>query len=108
MKSKILKALDFFRFLDETGTISLTNIALMVVITKLALTQSFSMSEAAVLLPVIASYSIKRWSQRTHRQKKDVSTIAIADADKMRIEALANDVERMKVSMGFKDVFNNR
>lgn len=55
------KTLTFLRLTDSTGALSLTNIALIVVIVKVAIS-AFDYVGAATLIPVFAAYAHKRYS----------------------------------------------
>ena len=61
MKNKVLKTLAFFRLLDEAGQLSITNIAVILVLIKLGLTKTVDLGSAATLLTVISSYHFKRY-----------------------------------------------
>lgn len=54
------KLLNFFQLSDRGGNLSLTNIALIIVLIKIALAP-FDYTGAVILLPVIASYMHKRY-----------------------------------------------
>lgn len=97
LSSKWLRWADFVRLLDEQGQVSLTNLAMWVVLVKMALVASFSLSEAAILLPVIGSYSIKRYFQRRHRQSKDQATVTLASEAQAQLATLVAEVERLKL-----------
>lgn len=60
-KSSMLATGRFLRVLDEDNVISLTNLAVMLVIFKLAITPSLSMPEIGALLLGLFNYSYKRY-----------------------------------------------
>jgi len=90
--------LDFFRLIDETGSLSLSNIAMMVVITRIATTQNFSLAEAALLLPVIGAYSYKRFQQRRQRYGKEKSDASLATT----LSTMGEEIARLKLTVGYK------
>ena len=102
MKARILKALDFLRLLDEAGCLSLTNIAVMVVLVKVAMSQFPSFAELAALLTVLSTYTFKRYTQRKHRYSKEPKIEIAANLDRVKLDAMSNDLERLKLAAGFK------
>lgn len=54
------KILSFFNIVDRNGRLSLTNLALIIVLVKIIFSP-FDFSGAAILLPVLASYMQKRY-----------------------------------------------
>jgi len=104
MKRRLLKILDFVRLLDENGTLSLTNIAVIVVLVKLALDPALNYQAVAALLGVIGSYSFKRWTQRTERTSA-IIPVSGADLEKV-IEEIQDKVSKMELRAGFAE--NNR
>ena len=61
-----MKVLNFARLTDSNGDLSLTNIAMLIVLVKIALVPptQLSLSELALLLPVLLNYGVKRKAQR--------------------------------------------
>jgi hypothetical protein len=56
------RALIFFRLVDaHDGLISLTNVALIVVIVKLVLVKTPGLTELGTLLLALANYNAKKW-----------------------------------------------
>ena len=54
------KILQYLRINDEKGRISLTNIALMLILVKIAVVPVTTMKDIAALMTVVLSYQIKR------------------------------------------------
>ena len=54
------KILKYLRINDEKGRISLTNIALMLILVKIAVVPVTTMKDIAALMTVVLSYQIKR------------------------------------------------
>ena len=64
MKYKIIKGLAFLRLLDENAQLSLTNIAVIIVLFHMAFAPTLSLTEASTLLGVLGAYQFKRYVQR--------------------------------------------
>lgn len=60
---KLIRALQFFRVTDETGNLSLTNIALVVVLIHLVNRPELAVTDIATFAAAIASYQVKRYLQ---------------------------------------------
>lgn len=61
MKDKALNVLNFCRLIDEHGTLSLTNIAVIIVLGKVAIAPTTDLEGMAALLTAISAYNFKRW-----------------------------------------------
>lgn len=96
MRAKLLKFLDFFRLLDEDGVLSLTNIAVIIVLVKLAIEPSLDYTAVGALLTVIGSYTFKRYTQR----RKNAETVIPEDIPKA-IEELKAKVTQLQIKEGF-------
>lgn len=60
---KLIRTLQFFRVVDESGNLSLTNIALVVVLVSLVNRPELSVADIGSLVAAIAGYQFKRWMQ---------------------------------------------
>ena len=60
MLEKINKILQYLRINDEKGRVSLTNIALILILVKIAVVPATSMKDIAALMTVVLSYQVKR------------------------------------------------
>lgn len=58
---KLMKVLQFFRLVDENKQMSLTNIAVMVAIFKIAVTKASSMEDIGLLIVPMLGYAHKRY-----------------------------------------------
>lgn len=110
MTSKILKALDFIRLLDETGTLSLTNIAVIIVLWKVATASALDFMAVATLLTVLSTYSFKRFYQRRHRFAKESQPSAISNFQALnnQLAGLQQELETMRLAVGISGVKINR
>jgi len=100
MKARLLQIANFLRLLDEDGLASLSNIAVIVVLIKMAFSTSISLTEAAALLTVLGAYNFRHW---TRARGKDVSTAnakAFAEAYQALAERVATaETELSKVKL---------
>lgn len=95
--NKILKWLNLN---DREGNLSLTNISLIVVLVKIAISP-FDFTGAALLLPVIASYMQKRYeSNKVEKEVREKEVMQDLTPLLQEIELLkANQVEMNKVAL---------
>ena len=56
----LMKVGKFFRFIDNNNQLSITNIALMVVLIKLSLSPTTSLTETGTLLIALGNYAHKK------------------------------------------------
>jgi aspartate-semialdehyde dehydrogenase len=97
-----MKILSFLNLLDANHKLSLTNIALIVILTKIALSP-FDYAGAAILLPVLASYMHKRYTtakatatEKAQESAQISSLIAQMDAFKADHEETAKTLAETK------------
>lgn len=57
----VIKFLQFFRLVDADGLLSLTNIALIIGMYKIAVTQGTNLNDAGLLVAVLLNYAHKRF-----------------------------------------------
>jgi hypothetical protein len=102
MHPKILSALNFVRLIDENGTMSISNIAVLVVLTKVAIEPHLDFATIAGLLTVVGNYSFKSYTRRSK------PTLVVAPTmDSAIFDGVKADVERIKLAMGFRNVTND-
>lgn len=82
----IKKALKFLNLVDRSGNLSITNIAVIVCITKIAMAPEFSMAEIGALLVSLMNYAHKR----VETAKLDKSDLSIME------EKIRDVVEKLK------------
>jgi len=78
---KFIRAFEFIRLLDKEGNISLTNVALVVALVKIALMPAIALPELAAFLGTVAAYQVRRAITMTPVNAADENA-AIADAVK--------------------------
>lgn len=59
--SLIKRALKYLRINDDNNMVSLTNLAMILILYKIAVTAASSMEDIGLLLAVLSSYQAKRW-----------------------------------------------
>lgn len=110
----IKNALSFLRIIDpHDGQISLTNVALIVVLIKIAASASFSMVDAGALFVTLLSYQGKKIINKD----KEEDTVKIEDAvrsatDAMtvvgdlikKVDELSSKVTQQQMTLGIKDL----
>lgn len=108
------KILTFLRIVDpHDGLISLTNVALLVVLVKIAFAASFSIVEAGALFVTLLSYQGKKLINKDAQE----DTVKIEDAvrsatDAMtvvgdlikKVDDLTSKVTQQQISLGIKDL----
>ena len=104
MRQKLLKALDFLRLLDENGVLSITNLAVILILIKITLAAQVNFAEMGALLTVISGYQFKHYFRRQYAQSKEPKIEVVTSLDKVKLDMLNNDVERLKLAAGFKNV----
>lgn len=85
----------FFRLLDDNNVVSLTNIALMIVIGKLAITPSMAIPEIGALMLGVLNYSYKRYIR--HKEPKPE---VMAKKQKSEIKELRDVTDSLKDKIG--------
>lgn len=94
MKDKAKRALAFLRLLDENGQLSITNISVMVVIIKVAVSPELDLPGIAALLTVISGYNFKRYTQ------KPKESVALEDDVDARLTAIEESVTSLVMRAG--------
>lgn len=108
------KVLSFLRIIDpHDGQVSLTNVALIVVLIKIAASASFSMVDAGALFVTLLSYQGKKIINKD----KQEDAVKIEDAVKSasdamtlvgdlikRVDELGSKVTQATMSLGIKDL----
>lgn len=93
MKALLIRIANFLRLIDETGNLSITNIAVMIVVVKMALCVTCSMADFAALLTVLVSYHFKRY---INTQKP----LKLPEKD---LEELKGQINSIKLKLGLNN-----
>lgn len=92
---RFIKVLAWFRLLDENAQLSITNIAAMVIVVKVALAPSIDAGLVTALLGGISAYSFKRYIQRCQHKPQE-------PFDKDVIQRLQDQVKSLEFKIGLK------
>jgi hypothetical protein len=92
-KSHFIKSAAFLRLLDEHGQLSLTNLAVGIVLVKIATAVELDFTAISALLTVLGTYTFKRYNYQKHEEK---ATKTDDDTEK-RIKALEEKIEEIKL-----------
>lgn len=90
-KSKIMKALDFLNLLDYHKKLSITNVAVIIMVVKLAFIPTFNLTEVAAFFIAMLNYGHKRIQNNqieTTEKKSTESIIAEIDEIKSKVSAI--------------------
>lgn len=95
----------FLRLIDDhDGNISLTNVALLIVLTKLALTQNASLIDAGSLLITLLSYQGKKLINKDAGVVISTPTEDAIGILVKRVDELSNKVSAQQIGMGIKSL----
>jgi len=96
------KLLSFLNLLDSAGTsLSITNIALIVVITKLGMTATFDWPTASALLLTLLNYAHKRVSNQEDTASIDPSLVGQLQSD---VDKLKSNMSVLSINAGIKNI----
>lgn len=99
---KLKQALSFLNVLDSEGKLSITNIAVIIVLVKLAIAPTVSITEAGTLLVALSNYAYKRFTnQKTDIPEADPLRPEV-DAISAKIEEMAGQVSSLALQNGMK------
>src|SRR5688572_26794815 len=90
----MMRVLTFLRLVDENGNLSLTNIAVIVSLVKLAMTPTVSMTDTGALLVSVLNYAYKRFSQAP-----DADDDGIPDAVEANTKAIEDLSSKLDMSL---------
>lgn len=89
---KVYKILNFFRLLDENRLLSITNIAVVIVLVKVAITPNPDVEALAALVAAIGAYNFKRWA----------SLKAPPKLPEQKVKELEDKINSIAVAAGFR------
>lgn len=90
MENSFYRFLSFFRLVDENGELSITNIAVWVVLGKVAYAPDISMTEIAALLTVIGSYRYKSFYVAKKTKHKETELLGITNTIETAVKELGD------------------
>lgn len=96
------KILTFLNLLDFEGRLSITNLAVIITLFKLATSPSASLTEAGMLLCTLANYALKRKTNADAvAPSEDVIPTQVAEMQK-KIEDMTSQVSGLALQAGIK------
>lgn len=101
--STFFKVGKFFRLIDENNQMSITNIAVLVVIYKVGTAQEVDLYDAGLILIALLNYSYKRYMNVNESKKVNKETEegqGLANQVKEDIKALKDKVGSLQVAVG--------
>lgn len=101
MKQRLIQILAFLRLLDENAQLSLTNIAVIVILAKMAIEPTLDYAAVAATLGVIGTYGFKRYTQRKSKPLQSAKDEEFQDVQKT-ISELGSDIDKLKIAQGFR------
>lgn len=98
------KVLSFFNLLDAEGNLSITNLAVIVVLVKLAISPSASLTEAGTLLIALANYAHKRAVNKNSQVLEVDPLKPQVDEISKKLEDMSSQVSALALSSGLTKV----
>ena len=105
MVKKIARSLKFLNLLDKDSNLSISNIAVIIVLVKLAFTPSLSLIDAGTLLVTLMNYAHKRHSTaKTVKQSNEFeqSTINKLKEFESKLSDTESNVAAAMLKVGLK------
>lgn len=94
---KVKPWLEFLSLVDKEGKLSISNLAVIVVLAKLIFSPSESITEAGTLFTVIGNYAYKRYVNSQPDQ-----TLTVSDEVKSQLDEVKSQVNALSLSQGMK------
>lgn len=103
MKASLLKISNFLRITDaHDGQLSLTNIALLVVLVKLMLAPALSIVEVGTLFIALASYQTKKIINKVATKEEENPLKPEIDALQAKLDDIDGRVTSLSLNAGIK------
>lgn len=95
------KIAEFLNLLDSQGRLSITNLAVLITLIKLAISPSASITEAGALLVALGNYAHKRFTVNNTVEPEDHITPQI-QATQKQIDDIVSQVASLSMKVGIK------
>ena len=100
-----MKILQTLRLLDENKQLSLTNLAVMITLGKLALADQASLENIGALLLALLAYHAKRHTvTKAESHKKVVEKAEAIEASAEELKAIKSKLQGIEAVMGMKGI----
>lgn len=103
MKHFIKKALYFLRLTDDDGLLSITHIACIVVLTKVALAAEPSIADMGALLITLALYYGKKHASAKKAKLSEDGSKAISDMQS-KLQSIQDKIAGVAATVGFRNI----
>jgi hypothetical protein len=101
MKAQAIKIATFLRIIDaHDGQLSLTNVALIVVLLKLVFVPSASLTDVGSLFCALSSYAYKKYVNQNAEDAGPIETKV--DEMTSKLEAMQSKVSSLSMSVGLR------
>lgn len=98
------RVLSFFSLLDKEQNLSISNLAVIIVLIKLAVSPSASITEAGTLLIVMANYALKRKTINDNsKPEEDIVTPKLEETNK-KLEEIQGKVSALSLQASLKNL----
>lgn len=96
VKSFFKPILQFLNVVDRKGNLSITNVAVIIVVTKIAIAQSVGITEAGALLITLLNYGHKRQEDaKAAKLEKEAVIAQDKKAEDVKMEDLKSTIEKV-------------
>ena len=103
----MLKLFGFLNLLDAEGNLSITNVAVILVLIKLAFSPTASLTEAGMLLATLANYAHKRSTKQIKEEEVEEDLITPqVNQMQQKLNDMATQVSAMSIQSGIKKLSN--
>lgn len=110
LKEGFFKVGQFLRLIDENRVLSITNIALWVIIAKIAAVQEASMTDIAALLTVVFNYAYKRYVKAKEPKEEDTALVKYdkkLEDFQSQLKDVKDKIGEVAFAAGFRKGFKN-
>ena len=99
---KLKAALSFLNLLDAEGRLSITNLAVVITLVKLAISPAASLTEAGMLLCTLTNYAHKRVVTAQAQEVPEDTVTPQVDEMQKKIEDMTSQVSALAIQSGMK------
>lgn len=96
------RVLKFLRLIDENQNLSLTYLAVWIVLIKVAITPDFDLSSAGVLLIALLNYGYKKFITSVHNPSYSDAVNKKVDAVSQEVIETRSELSKLSLQLGFR------